>query len=27
MWFDAQYFSPGNLITGIYIVATPKELK
>jgi predicted double-glycine peptidase len=27
MWFDAQYFSPGNLIRGIYIVATPKEPK
>lgn len=23
MWFDAQYFAPGHLVRGIYIVATP----
>lgn len=24
MWFDAQYFKPGQIVKGIYIVATPK---
>ncbi|WP_367606057.1 C39 family peptidase [Legionella sp. W05-934-2] len=24
MWFDAQYFKPGHLVKGIYIIATPK---
>lgn len=24
MWFDAQYFNPGHLVKGIYIVAVPK---
>jgi len=23
MWFDAQYFKPGHIVKGIYIVATP----
>lgn len=23
MWFDAQYFDPGHIIKGIYIIATP----
>ncbi len=26
MWFDAQYFNPGNLVRGIYIVAVPKKV-
>lgn len=25
MWFDAQYFKPGHIVPGIYIIATPKE--
>jgi predicted double-glycine peptidase len=25
MWFDAQYFKPGHLVKGIYIIATPKH--
>ena len=25
MWFDAQYFNPGHLVKGIYIVAVPKK--
>lgn len=25
MWFDAQYFKPGHLVKGIYIIATPKD--
>lgn len=24
MWFDAQYFNPGHLVSGIYIIAVPK---
>jgi predicted double-glycine peptidase len=24
MWFDAQYFNPGHLIKGIYIIAVPQ---
>jgi len=24
MWFDAQYFNPGHLVKGIYIIAVPK---
>lgn len=23
MWFDAQYFRPGHIVKGIYIIATP----
>jgi predicted double-glycine peptidase len=23
MWFDAQYFNPGHLVKGVYIIATP----
>ncbi len=26
MWFDAQYFNPGHLVKGIYIVAVPKTV-
>lgn len=25
MWFDAQFFNPGHLVKGIYIIATPKN--
>jgi predicted double-glycine peptidase len=25
MWFDAQYFNPGHLVKGIYIIAIPKK--
>lgn len=25
MWFDAQYFNPGHLVKGIYIIAVPKN--
>lgn len=25
MWFDAQYFNPGHVVRGIYIVAVPRE--
>lgn len=27
MWFDAQFFNPGKLTWGVYIVATPKASK
>ncbi|WP_371372805.1 peptidase C39 family protein [Sporomusa aerivorans] len=26
MWFDAQYFKPGNLVRNVYIVAVPKKI-
>jgi hypothetical protein len=26
MWFDAQYFNPGNLVKNVYIVAIPNKL-
>ena len=26
MWFDAQYFNPGNLVRGVYIIAVPKKV-
>lgn len=25
MWFDAQFFNPGHLVKGVYIVAVPKK--
>jgi predicted double-glycine peptidase len=25
MWFDAQYFRPGEIVKGIYIIAVPKK--
>ena len=25
MWFDAQYFKPGQIVRGIYIIAVPKK--